>query len=364
MSLLFPWLLPLVLVSGVPGPEPIVDFSGVHEFARIVATLQGDEEPAPEAWARLFRTPGYAALTRSEFPESFFMDRFRLVFMPSKARELDEALESADGWTGAYLRHYVRVRDRWDEIMAYVDHPPPSRVLSEARRRALEYLPPTVPDHVPPVAYVVFGPDARGYVPVVLDVLNAMDKHDEELLLWLAHEFHHYYRNAVLSYNREAMDPADEHILWVLDQLQAEGTANQVNLKEAFKDREEFRRRWPTFVEGYLASSDVIRTMDSFLARMDAGDGDWMELGLALRRSIPSSGHPTGFFMANLIFQELGRDRLVREVGNPFAFLRSYHEAALLSQGREGPPLSDAALRVVEEMERKYARPGASSFVR
>jgi len=364
MSSFLPWLLVLVTISGPPAPAPSVDFSGVHEFASIVAILKGDQEPSPEAWARLFRTPGYAALTRSEFPESFFKDRFRLVFMPSRARELHEALQSEEGWRGAYLRHYLRVRDLWDDIMLYVEDPPADHLLAEARRRALEYLPPTVPDHIPPVAFVVFAPDARGYVPVVLDVLNAMDKEEEELLLWLAHEFHHYYRNAILSYHRQALDPADEHILWVFDQLQAEGTANQVNLKEAFKDLEELGRRWPAFVEGYLASGDVIRTMDSFLVRMEAGEEDWVELGLALRRSIPSSGHPTGFFMANLIAQELGRDRLVREVGNPFAFLRSYHEAALLSQGREGPPLSDAALRVVEEVERKYASPGASSSVR
>ncbi len=363
MSFLLSWSL--VLVTGVvhSGQEPRVDYSGVHEFARIVEILKRDEEPSPEAWARMFRTPGYAALTRSEFRESFFVDRFKLVFMPSRAADLQEALSSVQDWTGRYLRHFVQVRDRWDEVMAYVGDPRPQRMLPEARRRALEYLPPTAPRHIPPVAFVVFGPDARGYVPVVMDILKVLDQEDDDLVLWLAHEFHHYYRNAVLAYDRRSIEPDDEHVLWVMDQLQAEGMANQVNLGEPFKDRHEFARVRPDFFREYQASADVIRRMDELLALMDADEADWVELGLSLRRSIPSSGHPTGFFMANLAARELGMDRLVRKVGNPFAFLRLYHEAALLRQTPEAPPFSEAALAIIYRLEARYvlvSRPRSS----
>ncbi len=359
MSFLFSWSL--ILVTGMVNPEeePRIDFSGVQEFARIVEILEGDEEPSPEAWALMFRTPGYAALTRSEFREAFFMDRFRLVFMPSRAADLQEALESAQGWVGAYLRHFVQVRERWDEVMAYVGDPRPQRMLLEARRRALEYLPPTVPSHIPPVAFVVFGPDARGYVPVVMDILKVLDQEDDALVLLLAHEFHHYYRNTVLAYDRQSIEPDDEHVLWVMDQLQAEGMANQVDLGEPFKDPHEFARVRPDFFREYQASADVIRRMDELLALMDADEAGWVELGLSLRRSIPSSGHPTGFFMANLAARELGMDRLVRKVGDPFAFLGLYHEAALLRQTPEAPPFSEAALRVIRGLEGKYVPPSS-----
>ncbi len=42
-----------------------------------------------------------------------------------------------------------------------------------------------------------------------------------------------------------------------------------------------------------------------------------------------------------------------REGGKPFAFLGLYHEAALLRQAPEAPPLSEAALRVIRGLEGK-----------
>lgn len=357
MSVLIPWLIAIGTTTGSPAQEPSVDFSGIREFVHVVSILERDQVPSAQDWAHLFRTPGYAALTRSEFPESFFTDQFELVFMPSKSAELAEALASAQGWRERYLRHFVHVRDRWDEVLAYIDDPRPGRMMPEARRRALDYLPAAVPDHIPPVAFVIFGPDARGYVPVVVDVLNAIDRH-HALLLLLGHEFHHYYRYAILRYNRDAVTPEDEHVLWVFDQLQAEGMANQVNRREAFQDREDFARRFPAFHEAYLASGDVIRQMDHLLARMETAPERWTELGLELRRSIPQSGHPTGFFMTNLVSERLGMDRLIEEVGNPFAFLRLYHAAARQRPDPEAPPFSDPALRVIHRLERRYVGSG------
>ncbi len=344
-----------------PTKDPAIDYSGLVEFARVVAILEQDREPTEADWQRLFRTPGYAALTYSEFPESFFTEFFGLVFMPSRQAELEERLASLADWRARYLRHFVSVRERWDEVMAYPDDPRPRAMIPEARRLALEYLPARVRDHgTPPVAFVVFGPDARGYVPVVMDALQSLDNPD--LVMFLGHEFHHYYRYAILDYDRSVITPEDEHIMWVFDQLHAEGTANQVNRRPQFQHEAEFARRHGAFYEQYLSSPDVIREMDRLLTMMDAHPDQWVELGLAMRRAIPSSGHPTGFFMANLIAQELGMDELVEKVGNPFAFLRQYHAAALNAAGARGvgdgavdaPILSDASLRVIERLERRY----------
>lgn len=365
--MLFSWsIVAFIGAIAVPvaQPDPPVDYSGLHQLARVVAIMEQDREPTEEDWRRLFQTAGYAALTRSEFPESFFREQFNLVFMPSRQRELAEALDSLDGWRQDYLRHTVRVRDRWDEVMAYPEDPRLRALIPEARRRALQYLPAGAATMgTPPVAFVIFGPDARGYVPVVMDILAAMDQPD--LVLFLGHEFHHHYRSALLAYDRAAVDPGDEAILWVFDQLQAEGTANQVNRRQAFQDRDAFARQQPGFYQDYLNSPAVIHTMDELLARMEARPGKRTELGHALRQAIPSSGHPTGFFMANLIADQLGMDRLIEEVGNPFAFLRRYHAAALRaaeeparSDRPEAPPLSATGLRFVQRLEQTYMDPG------
>jgi hypothetical protein len=357
-------LLVILLALPVAGQEPDIDYSGLHELAGIVALLERDVEPGDGAWRRLFDTSGYAALTRSEFAEAFFSDHLRLVFLPSLRTELDEALATVTGWRGAYLRHFVQVRERLEEVLGWAADPRPGRMIPRAQHLALQFLPRSAGYEFPPVAFVVFGPDARGYVPVVLDVLTAIDRHDD-LLLLLAHEFHHYHRNALLRYDNVAVVPDDEDIMWILNQLQAEGMANQVNLGPAFLDREAFGRGRPEFLAQYLESPAMIRRIDTVLTTLEGRLEGRAELGLALRQELPSAGHPTGFFMANLVARELGMDALVAEVGNPFAFLRLYHAAALARAARGGagdvdggaPPLSSASLRFIGTLEDRYLKP-------
>ena len=57
--------------------------------------------------------------------------------------------------------------------------------------------------------------------------------------------------------------------------------------------------------------------------------------------------------MASLTVNVLGITRVVEEVGNPFAFCRSYDEAARRS-GDDVPGLSAKALRFLELLEAKY----------
>jgi hypothetical protein len=56
--------------------------------------------------------------------------------------------------------------------------------------------------------------------------------------------------------------------------------------------------------------------------------------------------------MASVILEELGRERLRTNIGNPLAFFRTYDEAARQTTGR--PALSDAALRTLVELEERY----------
>ena len=56
--------------------------------------------------------------------------------------------------------------------------------------RARAYLPDFEVESYPPVAFVLFAPDARGYDTVVLDVFHTIDQR-EYLLRFVAHEFHH-----------------------------------------------------------------------------------------------------------------------------------------------------------------------------
>jgi hypothetical protein len=64
-----------------------------------------------------------------------------------------------------------------------------------------------------------------------------------------------------------------------------------------------------------------------------------------------------GAFMAEIIERQLGRDRLVAVVGDPFAFWRLYNEVALRTNGA-ARVLSERAMGVVAKVEDRYRAGG------
>lgn len=74
-----------VLTAQEADANPNFDFSGMDRFWEVVAVLEADRDPTTAQWNALFETPGYRALTASEFDRSFLEDAFEIAFRPSRA---------------------------------------------------------------------------------------------------------------------------------------------------------------------------------------------------------------------------------------------------------------------------------------
>jgi len=331
-----------------------VDFSGLDTFWEIVSILEKDNNPPAELWKKLFTTPGYAALTKSEFRREFFIKRFELAFMPSRKSERDEHLKSVEGWAASYFKHFIRVGEMRKPIMSFRHKLEKESLIARAVDIAANWLPLSSIENHPPVSFVVFGPEARGYMPVVIDILYGMDKGDD-LINLLAHEFHHYYRNRILAFERDEVPKEDIDIVWVFDQLQAEGTANMLTYRHLLgKDNltEELPENFRNF---FRKSPEIIKTLDDLLSRMAERPEEKVKLGKELRKTIPWSGHPTGFFMALTILNTLGADALIKETGNPFNFVYLYQQAVARMKG-EAPLFSEKSLEFLKNLENRISR--------
>lgn len=188
-------------------------------------------------------------------------------------------------------------------------------------------------------------------MPVVVDALYAYDQKDF-LISFIAHEFHHYYRNQYFQYAQE------QNFIWVIDQIQGEGIADQINKGKWFHDKNlylKYAEKNRRYLEWYAKSPEIIREMDHLLAASYDHPEKKMEYGQDLQAIIPMSGHPTGFYMANLIIEQLGKETLVKDIGNPFAFFRLYKQAAD-KKGGETPTFSDKAIRFIQSLEERYVR--------
>jgi len=343
------WAAEVGQAPSAPQTRQAVDLSGVERFLEITAVLEQDKEPTPAEWDRLFSTPGYAVLTAHEFSKDDFANRFRLAFMPSKKAELDARMKKETGFAAQFLPHYVRARAMRGEIERRVAEFRTAAFADEAIARARAFLPASVTTEQPSVAFVVFAPDSRGYDPVVLDILYMNDR--EEFLNTVAHEFHHWCRAKLAPDLTRDLD-----ILWVIQQVQLEGIGDLINVPAWMKQPSE---TWSAsnkqFVDFYRKSPEIIRAMDDLFARMQDGRGDRRDLGQQLRKTVPRSGHPTGYFMAETIVAMLGRDALVRTVSNPFAFFRLYSEAAR-KKGGDAPVFSKNTITFIHSLEKRYGR--------
>lgn len=330
----------------------IFDFSGLEKFWEVLTLLEKDEEIPPELWAQLFGTPGYAVLTKSEFSVEFFIKRFKLSFMPSRRKDLEDVLENSGEWDRRIYEHYQKIQLKKAEIREESEKigARSSIIAGEALRAATDYLPFRNSYGYPPVSFLVFQNDGRGYSPVVIDIGKAIELNDD-LVLFLAHEYHHFYRNQYLAYDPKRVQGDDENIIWVFNQLQAEGMANLVNQRPKMNDPS---NRDTEFFALYDKSPDDLRRIDEYLVSIVDYPEQRRSLSLNLRKELSWSGHPTGFFMANFILETLGKDVLVESVGNPFRFMTLFQEAAK-RLGQTIILFSEKAMALIHGLEAKYA---------
>lgn len=317
---------PVCTTGGAAG----IDTSGAEAFLAIAEELAKDHDPGEQAWARLEESPGYAVLLKEEFPRDHFRRAFRVALLPSKEAERRVALESG---SIPYLDHYVRAGARLPDIRrATREAGEWTCVMQLAVKAAAVYLPPSSrPRDPPPVAMVLFAPDARGYSPIVLDALFAQEMKRDTWVRFLGHEFHHFYRNLLAPRLRaNCVEGLDAAVFWALDQLQAEGVADQVNVRLELESGGarapdlELYRKWME------ETPDRLRRFESLVleAQRAGHSRSTDEVRREIGDVLPRSGHPNGYYMANLIQDVSGKERLLEHLSDPTAFVRDYQDAA------------------------------------
>ena len=212
------------------------DFSGIDQFWKIAEILERDLEPSETEWSDLFQTPGYRELMRREssFNEDSFKNSFRRVFKPSESQALGKALEKG---TNRRLAHYAGVKFRRGDLKAFQERLVTGDFMEAALKKARDYLPQGAMDDrpEPPVSFIFFDPDGRGYVPIIIDLAYAYDKDKTDSLVdFLAHEIHHYYRNRNTDYDEGNIQVGHAEFVNSLNQLQIEGIADQIDKHERF----------------------------------------------------------------------------------------------------------------------------------
>ena len=329
------------------------DFSGMKVFWEIMETLEKDSMPSEDTWNELFNTPGYVTGNEHEFTHDYFKKFYTLAYMPSKQTELAKELQKSSFYT-PYLNHIANIRKQKEDIKKkQKELEKSSEVFTRALERVTHYLPEGITEKYPEptIAFMIFGPDGRGYETILVDLVYFL-QNKEQAVDFIAHEMHHYYLD-----KESVMRAGEAELLWVIEQIYAEGLADQIDKKvNYFGDggpgRSEKAQR---FRELVYDSPGVIQKMDSLLNDMILSPERYKTNALKISGLVPQSGHPTGYFMANTLLENEGPESLVEDFGNPFAFFRRYNNMAHNSRGKY-PVFSDKAIQLIGELEERYGR--------
>lgn len=360
--------------------NPNFEFSGINEFWKIMDVLIQDKEPTKEQWEALFSTPGYAELINREFKAETFKRYYRAAYMSSKVADI-EAMKNAAAEEGNKFRIWFSnsmfesleySRKNKKKIIAKVKSFDTFPYTGNAIKELLMYLPEDRVGAPPDVSFIIFN-DSRGYTPVIMSI-NELTREEELLtperlailqkkgytkqrphVLYFAHEFFHYYRDQKLEFKFPDRESDDYSLIWRLDQIENEGIADLINVRQLYLDGCCFAdTEWAEQIRGEQAQQpDVIIEFDNILSKIYDQPSLQKELNSKIRRLITRAGHPTGFYMANVILEQFGRKALVDVVRNPFKFFYLYNKAA--KKDGEAPVFSTKSIQLIKNLEKKYS---------
>jgi hypothetical protein len=320
------------------------DISGIDQFWRIADVLVTGREPAPEMWDALFQTPGYAALQTRERRRADLTAGIRAALSPAN-RSLRDSLLKLDGWAARVIRHVQTLPARRVALEAFAAQFREKNVLAAAIVRAQALLPPGAEARfgTPPVAFIFFLPDGRGYPGLIVADL-AKVANDVDPVAFFAHEATHFYW-ARLSADRErdtsrrpVIGAGPERLASLLMKIAEESAGDQFDKLDAVtSDSLQLTQRYsdPGFLSYLLqyrrelAVAEVqLRRLDSAIAQMGAQPDRMMRLADSASNALPLEGRPVGMYMAQAIRRELGDARFAQVAGDPVAYFVAYQSAA------------------------------------
>lgn len=326
------------------------EFSGIEQFWNIVNSLESNREPSNSDWEKLFNTPGYKILTNGEFTKEFFKNSFRLVFMPKEKSNLDKALHERKNMT--HLNHYIKIKENKELIREQQKKLQRNREHRSALKKTLEFLPQRRVSNEAPVSFVIFENNGRGSSPIVVDLAATLEWDFES---FLAHEYHHWYRNRQLQIDLRKVSPQETNLINALSLIEAEGIADMVDKKDWYtKPSSSISSYARIFIQDVKRTPSIIFYIDQAFTELYKNPDKIAIVGSKILNVLPQRGHTTGYFMARLILKEYGTAKLTRCVGNPFEFMLLYNNAARKSSGKY-PALSDTSVKYLTELNQNYS---------
>lgn len=346
-------LLTLLLTAGRSKAQTI-DTESATAYWQLTDALRRNEPLTDAAWQGFLELPANKVYVASIFgSDAEDLARYRkaieVVYMPRHDSLLQVKLR-AKSWYYVLVNDYKQQEPMYRKLLLETVKNP--AYLEKMYTYAYEYLPARNRTRVAnlKLGYVVIGNDATSQQEGIYFSLRAA--HDYGAIkpgILEAHEMHHQLRTGK---NLGTIAPEDEGLLWALKSAQNEGIADLTDkriLVEQSADSTEIRS-WLL-----KPGPGVVHEIDSTM-QVQAAGGPATPLKFYRRLTNGSNGHLPGFFMAYIIYRNGLTKQMLDHADDPFAFALLYQKAAKQDKSH-APVFSDASVRYLRQLVRKYAKP-------
>ena len=341
----------LLLLAGA-GWAQTINVEAVTRYWQITDALRQNKPLSDQAWQEFLEIPGNKVYVRGIYSAADLV-RYRkaieVVYMP-RYDSLRRAKLAAKSWFHTMVNDYKEREPEYRRYVAGLNQN--AAALDLMYQYAYPQLPPARRTRVAKlnIYYEALGNDATSQEEGMFYSLRAvLDANEVKRGLMEGHEMYHQ-----LQPGRDfgPIAPDDLGLLEIMASMQHEGIADQIDkpLTMAMPGDPRGIRDWAiTPAPGFIQRMDS--TLQSRARGGAAASGRWYR-----RLSNGSNGHLPGFFMSSAIVRNgLGR-HMIAQSDNPFAFVFLYQKAAKKDK-TPLPRFSDAAIRYLQELERKYAKP-------
>jgi hypothetical protein len=345
-------LLALLLATG-PSRAQTIDTEAAMAYWKLTDALRRNEPLTAQTWGAFLAIPANKIYVSSIFGSDTadlgaYRRAIEVVYRPRYDSLLRVRLK-AKRWYYVLVNDYKQQESEYQKFLAVTAKNP--AYLEKMYAYAYEYLPARDRKKVAnlTLGYVAIGNDATSQREGIYFSLRAARDYGRlKPGILEAHEMHHQLRS---HKDFGTIAPEDEGVLWALESAQNEGIADLTDKRVLLTSADS------TEIRDWLLKPGpgVVHQIDSTL-QVQAAGGPAAPLRFYRRLTNGSNGHLPGFFMAYTIVRNGYLQPLLDHADDPIAFALLYQKAA--KKDKKHPPVfSEASVRYLRQLARKYARP-------
>lgn len=335
-----------------------INLDGLEAYWKITDKLKLGDTISKESWKGFLDLEGNRLYVGNQGFDEKFMESYRktlqLVYNPANEDKVKKMMANKFSYWMAYKINQYKEHEA--ELRSYAAHLKDEAYLDSMYKNSWAWLPKQLHTKSPETKIFFIAIDNDALVQngtIVFTLWSAYNQDKLKYGILGGHELHHVLRKPV---GFEGVRPEEEGIMYVLNSILNEGSADMIDKRYSFDKTKDIVYEYH-FDELLLTQPDsIVRQIDTAMQVMVQSKGQKFSTVKQYRKLINySSGHNPGYYMADIIVRNGYGKELVKNIQNPFYFVRLYNKAAKIDK-QHPPVFSSAAIGYCNDLEKKYWR--------